>query len=224
MEGARKMDAHMKSTIDDRVQMTMKALEANGMPAFYAADSHEAVKMVQYFMKKGDVISCGGSVTLKKSGIQDLMKSGDYNFLDRESAGKTGEEIYHQALNCDVYLTGTNAITEKGELYNVDGNGNRVAALVYGPEKVLVVAGINKIVRDLDAAVFRVKTVAAPANGKRLQKDTPCAKTGRCIYPDSSDMTKGCSSEGRMCRHFLVTGKQIKKRIHVILIGESLGY
>lgn len=218
------MDVHMKNTMDDRVQWTMKALEANGMRASYAATSQEAVQIVKSLLKKGDVISCGGSVTLKESGIHELMKSGEYNFLDRDAAGKSGGEIYHQALNCDVYLTGTNAITEKGELYNVDGNGNRVAALVYGPETVLVVAGVNKIVRDLDAAVYRVKTIAAPANGKRLQKDTPCAKTGRCLYPDSSDMTKGYSSDGRMCRHFLVTGKQIKKRIYVILIGESLGY
>lgn len=218
------MDVHMKNTMDNRVQWTMKALEANGMPAYYAKTSQEAAGIVKTLLKKGDVISCGGSVTLKESGIHDLMKSGEYQFLDREAAGSTGAEIYHQALSCDAYLTGTNAITEKGELYNVDGNGNRVAAFVYGPEKVLVVAGINKIVRDLDAAVYRVKTVAAPANGKRLKKDTPCAKTGRCIAPDSADMTKGCNSEGRMCRHFLVTGKQIKKRIYVVLIGESLGY
>lgn len=218
------MDSHMKKTMENRVELTMKSLEANGMPAHYAASSQEAVAIVKSLMKEGDVISCGGSVTLKESGVYELMKSAAYHFLDREAAGKSGAEIYHQALNCDVYLTGTNAITEKGELYNVDGNGNRVAALVYGPEKVLVVSGINKIVRNLDAAVYRVKTVAAPANGKRLQKDTPCAKTGRCIYPDSSDMTKGCGSEGRMCRHFLVTGKQTKKRIYVILIGEDLGY
>lgn len=214
----------MKNTMDDRIQWTMRALEANGMRASYTATSQEAVQIVKSLLKKGDVISCGGSVTLKESGIHELMKSGEYNFLDRDAAGKSGGEICHQALNCDVYLTGTNAITEKGELYNVDGNGNRVAALVYGPETVLVIAGVNKIVRDLDAAVYRVKTIAAPANGKRLQKDTPCAKTGRCLYPDSSDMTKGCSSDGRICRHFLVTGKQIKKRIYVILIGESLGY
>lgn len=218
------MDLHMQSTEQDRINRTMKALEENGMPAFYSSTGQEAVEIVRSLMNEGDVISCGGSVTLKESGIHALMKSGKYSFLDREANGVSGEMIYHQALNCDVYLMGSNAITEKGELYNVDGNGNRVAALIYGPEKVLVVAGINKIVRDLDGAVYRVKTVAAPANGKRLNKETPCAKTGCCIYPESSDMTKGCSSDGRMCRPYLVTGKQIKKRIHVILVGENLGY
>ncbi|MBO5928730.1 MAG: LUD domain-containing protein, partial [Clostridia bacterium] len=116
-------------------------------------------------------------------------------------------------------------ITKNGELYNVDGNGNRVAALCYGPKKVILVVGCNKIVDDLPAAVKRVKTVAAPLNARRLHCQTPCAETGHCLCPDSLSSMDGCASPGRICGMGVVTGRQRNKgRIHVILVGESLGY
>ena len=126
------------------------------------------------------------------------------------------DEIFRKSFFSDTYLTSTNAITENGELYNVDGYGNRVAAMIYGPKSVIVVAGINKIVKDLDQAVERVKRIAAPANSIRLDKNTPCTKTGYCV---------DCKKDDRICCSYTVLGHQKQKnRIKVILVGESLGY
>ena len=131
-------------------------------------------------LQPGDVVTCGGSMTLAESGVRDLLKSGDYQFLDREIMDP--EEVYRRTFSADVFLMSANAITEEGQLYNVDGNGNRVAALIYGPKRVIVVAGINKLVSNLEAAIARVKCMAAPANGVRLETRTPCSRLGRCAF------------------------------------------
>ena len=160
-------------------------------------------------------------MTLAECGVRDLLKSGEYNFLDRETAD--AQEVYRKTFSADAFLMSANAITEDGELYNVDGNGNRVAALIYGPKRVIVVAGVNKLVRDLDEAISRVKCMAAPANGVRLQTHTPCSRMGRCSGADGR-MTAGCASERRMCCQYVVTGYQREDRIRVVLVGEELGY
>ena len=160
-------------------------------------------------------------MTLRETGVWDLMKNGPYEFLDRETMPQ--EEVYRKTFSADVFLTSANAITEHGELYNVDGNGNRVAALIFGPKRVIVVAGINKIVRNLDQAILRVKTMAAPANGVRLETRTPCSRIGQCAACEGG-MTDGCASERRMCCQYVVTGYQRTDRIRVVLVGESLGY
>ena len=139
---------------------------------------------------------------------------------------------YHEdrkeAYNASFYLVSANAITMHGELYEVDARSNRVSAMLFGPEKVIVIAGINKIVPDLHAAVERVKTQAAPANAIRLAKDTPCAKKGSCISPlcsDSSFGSAGCMSDDRICSNMVVFSRQsVKNRIAVIIVGEDLGY
>lgn len=215
------MESNKQFVLEAKVERTMKALAKNRMPAVYAPTKEAAVKAVQALLKDGDVISCGGSVTLAESGVRSLMQSGAYEFIDREKIPP--EEAYLRTFSADVFLTSANAITEDGELYNVDGNGNRVAALIYGPKKVIVVAGINKIVRDLDEAVLRVKTMAAPANGVRLETRTPCSRMGRCTACDGR-MTSGCASDRRMCCQYVVTGYQRADRIRVVLVGEELGY
>ena len=127
-----------------------------------------------------------------------------------------------------MYFTSTNAVTENGELYNVDGTGNRVAAIVYGPKSVVVVCGYNKIVRDLKEAEMRVKEIAAPANTIRLNKNTYCSKCGVCVSAkdgESTGLAKGCKSEDRICCSYLVSGYQRQKnRIKVIIVGEELGF
>ncbi len=215
------MDENLKFVLDARIKRTMKALERNRIPTFFAPSRAEAVKTVGALLKEGESISCGGSVTLEESGIRALMESGKYRFIDRTKMDP--REAYLKTFDADVFLTSANAITENGELYNVDGNGNRVAALIYGPRRVIVVAGVNKIVRDLDEAVSRVKTVAAPANGVRLNTETPCSKQGRCTGC-AGGMTAGCASEKRMCCQYVVTGYQREERIRVVLVGEDLGY
>lgn len=215
------MDENKKQVLAQKVQQVIEALGKNNMPATYVPTGREAVKAVKALLQPGDVISCGGSVTLAESGIRTLMQSPEYIFLDRETMPPA--EAYAKTFTSDVFLTGCNAITAQGELYNVDGNGNRVAALIYGPKRVIVVAGVNKLVRDLSEAAYRVKTLAAPANGVRLHTETPCAKTGRCVQWEG-EMTQGCNHSNRMCCQYVVTGYQRNNRIQVILVGEELGY
>lgn len=224
------MDSSKKETVKIRAMAAMKALEANNMNAYYAETAEDAKNIVKSIMKSGDVVTHGGSVTLAECGITDLLKSGEYTYLDRSAAGLSNEDIeqiYRKTFSADVYLTSTNAITENGELYNVDGNSNRVAPMLFGPQKVIVVAGYNKIVNTLDDAVKRVKEIAAPANCIRLKKDTYCAKSGECVSLKSSSpyMCSGCKSEDRICRNYVVMASQrIKGRINVIIVGQELGY
>ena len=209
-----------------QVERTLKALAKTRIPAVSVPTCQEAVKAVKDMLQPGDVVTCGGSMTLAESGVRDLLKSGDYQFLDREIMDP--EEVYRRTFSADVFLMSANAITEEGQLYNVDGNGNRVAALIYGPKRVIVVAGINKLVPNLEAAIARVKCMAAPANGVRLETRTPCSRLGRCASCQGGEtvnsMTEGCASEKRMCCQYVVTGYQRTDRIRVVLVGEELGY
>ena len=167
--------------------------------------------------------SCGGSVTLKECGVDALMRSGDYNFLDRAKADDVAK-LYRDCFSADAYLTSANAVTEKGELVNVDGNANRVGCITFGPKKVIFVVGANKIVKDIAEGFKRVKTVAAPKNAVRLNTATPCRELGHCICVDG-DIGDGCKSHQRMCVQYVVTAFQRdKNRIKVIITPESLGY
>lgn len=222
------MDANVKSIITKRLERTAENLRKNNMEAYIAEDCAEAVKIAEGLMKEGDTISCGGSVSLAESGVLDLMKSGKYNFLDRSQAKDRDEveEIYRKTFCADVFLTSSNAVTENGELYNVDGNSNRVAAICYGPKSVIFVVGYNKIVRNIDEAVSRVKTCAAPPNSTRLNCGTPCTVTGECVSLKSGgDMPSGCRCDGRICCNYVVSAQQRHKgRMKVILVKEQLGY
>lgn len=213
------MDESKKTVLGKRIEKTMKALEKNKMKPFYAETRQQALELVKELLQPGQTVACGGSVTLDECGILQLLRSGDYHFLDRSAPGLTPEQskgMLKQAFLADVYLLSANAITENGELYNVDGNSNRVAALAFGPDSVIVVAGYNKIVADLPAAVERVKKIAAPANATRLHCKTPCAAVGECM---------DCHSDGRICCNYLVSAQQRHQdRIKVILVGEELGY
>lgn len=210
------------------LERTAKGLEMNNMKPIIAETSADALEIVKTLIKEGDTIASGGSMTLAETGIMELLRSGAYNYLDR--AGKTGEEaeeVYRAAFSADVYLTSSNAITESGELYNVDGNSNRVAAICYGPKSVIVVAGRNKIVPELKDAVMRVKRFAAPMNTARLGCETYCKSKGVCMAIETGDdgMTSGCRSESRICCSFVVSAQQrVKDRIKVILVNEDLGY
>lgn len=213
-----------------KMEKTAEALRKNNMEVYIVDNCKEAVCQVEALLKEGETISCGGSETLKESGIMDLMKSGKYNFLDRSKAEtrEDAEEIYRKTFFADTFLTSANAVTENGEIYNVDGNSNRVAAIAFGPKSVIFIVGVNKIVRCLDCAVKRVKDTAAPCNGVRLKTNTPCEKTGECISLSNGtgcNMTSGCQSEGRMCCNYLVSAHQRhKNRFKVILVNEELGY
>jgi L-lactate utilization protein LutB len=213
------MDSSLKSVLDKQIQKTIENLEKNNISVIYTESKKQVAAKVSELLKDGETIACGGSMSLLECGVMDLIRSGRYNFLDRYAKGLSAdqiEEIHRRSFMADTYITGTNAITENGDLYNVDGRGNRVAAMIYGPKSVIVVAGINKLVKDIDGAVERVRRIAGPANATRLGLNTPCVKTGFCIQ---------CRSDERICSVYTVFGHQrIKDRIKVILVGESLGY
>ena len=197
----------------------IKNLEKRHFECHYCKTAEEAVTLASELVPSGSTVSFGGSMTLAESGMADALKQrSDITLLDRSTAGSPEEvkEIYHKSLNADYYFMSSNAITTDGELVNIDGTGNRAAALIYGPEHVVILAGMNKVSPSLEEAVSRVKNVASPMNANRLNRKTPCAATGLC-----SD----CLSPECFCSHTVITRKSApEKRIKVILIGESLGY
>lgn len=205
--------------METRIQRTMENLEKNNMKVFFVKNKEELISKVKEIIKEGETISVGGSITLFETGIIDLLKSGKYNYLDRYKENLTPKdikEIYRKSFFADSYFVSSNAITENGELYNVDGTGNRVAAMIYGPDKVIVIAGTNKIVKDVDEAIERNEKISAPMNTKRLNKNTPCAKVGYCMH---------CKSKERICNEYtLIRYQREENRIYVILMDEELGY
>ena len=213
------MDENKKFVLDKKIARTIENLNKNNMDAYYVQNSAEMLQKVGELLQDGNTVSVGGSMTLFETGLIEFLRNGNYNFLDRYKDGLTPsgiKNIYRESFSADAYLASCNAITEKGEIYNVDGNGNRVAAMIYGPDSVLLVVGVNKIVKGIDEAVERNRRYAAPANAKRLNRDTPCASLGYCT---------DCSSPDRICSSYVVLRQQqIKGRIKVIIVGEDLGY
>ncbi len=220
----------MTENIRNRIDTVIANLKKNKMDAYYCDTKEDACKLVKTLIQKGNVISSGGSVTLKQTGVYDIITSDDYNYLDRSTPGITREEVeevYRKTFSADVFFTSTNAVTENGELYNVDGNSNRVAAILYGPKSVVVICVYNKIVKNIDEAVKRVKTKAAPPNTVRLNIDTYCSKNGECVsmQQENAELCSGCHSDGRICCNYVVCAQQRHAgRIKVIIIGEEYGY
>ncbi len=217
--------------MNENVSKVMKSLESNNIKAVYAETKAEVCETVKDMLFKGAVITAGGSMSLKESGVWDIINSPEYDFRDRTKQGISEEErtkAHKAAVGCDFFFCSTNAVTEKGELVNVDGNANRIASIAFGPKKVVMVVGVNKIVKDIDEGFLRVKKIAAPKNAVRLNTGTPCQKLGHCVSLLKSDcpaMTDGCKSPNRMCVEYLITGFQkTGNRITVILCGETLGY
>ena len=197
---------------------TVKALKSRFFEAWYFDNESEAVEKIFSLIPKDHVVSWGGSLTVAGLGIQKGLEERGYKVMDSDKAASPEErlEIMRRALLCDTYISGVNAISEDGRLVNIDGNGNRVAATIYGPGQVIIAAGMNKVVKTLDHAITRAQTIAAPANIQRFPDlKTPCAETGSC---------DDCKSPDSICS-FIVTIKASKPagRIKVILIGKDLG-
>lgn len=210
------MDKNTTQVISIKIQKTMENLIKNNMEPYYVDSCKDVVGLVQKLCPEGRRVACGGSMTLVESGVMDLLRSGKYEFFDREAKGVDQDEVLRKAFSCDAYFMSSNAVTENGELYNIDGRGNRVAALIYGPKTVFVIIGYNKIVADLNVAARRVCEMAAPANTIRLGVNTPCAKVGTCC---------DCHSSDRICCNYVVSKYQrVGGRIKVIIVGEPLGY
>ena len=213
------MDQYAKFVVDARVNRTMENLEKNNISAYRVETEEEALQKLEELIPAGALVGVGGSMTLFEIDAIDFLRKGSYDFLDRYKEGITPaemKEMYRKSFSADAYLTSSNAITENGELYNVDGTGNRVAAMLYGPDRVIVIVGINKLVKDIEQAILRVKEIAAPANNIRLNKSNPCAKVGYCM---------DCKVDSRICNEYTVIKRQgVKGRIHVIIVNKELGY
>ena len=193
-------------------------MKKKNMEGYYCATSAEAVEKALSLMPEGSSVTWGGSVTLSECGLMDALQKNNYELIDRMSA-KTPEEarqLYGQQVLADFFLMSSNAITIDGELVNIDGHSNRVACLCCGPKNVIVIAGMNKVVSDIDSGIKRVQNFAAPPNTVRLNRNTPCAKTGKC---------GNCYSSDCICSQIVITRRSsIPNRIKVILVGEELGF
>ena len=203
---------------EKQVERTIKALKKNNFDAVFVPDGKTAFEEVMKRIPDGVTVAVGGSMTLTQIGLLDALEKRKIHFLWPNRQGKTPEEVHgliQKSFGADIFLTGTNAITEDGKLYNVDATGNRVGAMFIGPKKVIVVSGVNKIVADMDAAEKRVKWWVAPQNAKRLNRKTPCVETGVCA---------DCSSPDRICNIYVTLGKKpARTEVVVILIGQELG-
>ncbi len=196
----------------------IKEMETRGIEAFYCQSKKEALEKALELIPEKSTVAWGGSESIKELGLISALYDGNYNLLDRAKAENQDEidEIYRKAFFSDFYLMSTNAFTIDGKLVNIDGTGNRVAAMIYGPKNVIVAAGMNKLEMDEESAVSRAHNKAAAINALRLDKKTPCGKTGIC---------NDCKSDDCICCQVVVTRKSKPKgRIKVILVGEELGY
>lgn len=213
------MNKNISIITDLRVAKTIKALEKNLMKGYYVKSRDELLSLIDSLIKEDKLITAGGSMTLDETGVKAHLKE-NYNgiFKDRDDCNTPEEvgELYRKAFSADTFFASSNAVTEEGELYNVDGNGNRVSAMIFGPKQVILVVGTNKIVPDMKAAETRLEKIAAPANTVRLGCDTPCSKVGECCH---------CHSERRICCSYVRLGQQrVKDRIKVIFVEGEYGF
>ena len=200
-----------------RGELLVKNLRSRHYEAYYCETKEAALEKALELIPKGATVGWGGTMSAQQIGLIDAMNNGEYNAIDRDKAPNPQERVkaMKRCLLADVFITGANALSMDGQMVNIDGNGNRVAAIVYGPDSVVVIAGMNKVMDSLEAAVIRARTVAAPMNKQRFALQTPCEITGTC---------GDCKSEGCICNQILVTrNSKPAGRIKVVLVGEDLG-
>lgn len=202
---------------EKRGKILVKNLQSRHFDAYYCADKAEALKKVLELIPEGASVGWGGAMSCEQIGLMDALRAGNYRAMDRNLA-KTPEEreqMMRDMLHADVFLAGANGLSLDGQMVNIDGMGNRVAAIVYGPKHIIVVAGMNKVEDTLEAAVTRARTVAAPSNNQRFGNDNPCSVTGAC---------GNCKNESCICNQILITRHcRPAGRIKFVLVGEDLG-
>jgi hypothetical protein len=211
--------------MNEQIGELLARLRRNNLSALHVANREQALATVLSMIPEGAVVGYGDSLTLRQIGLVDALTEGPYVFLNPWAPGNTVEEnvrLKKRALTADVFVTGTNALTLDGKLVNMDGHGNRVAAMLFGPDKVIIVVGINKIVADLDAALARIRKQAAPLNVQRhpdFDPLPPCGVTGEC-----SD----CASPWRICNKTVIIEREYSNSRYapvttVVIVGEALG-
>lgn len=212
---------HKKACWQLQAGQIIKNLKKRGIAGIYCESSAQAVAEVCGMIPAGSLVGLGGSETILETGLVDALRQMDIRLLDRYKEGVSKVEVddmRRQGLAADIFICSSNAITADGRLVNMDGTGNRVAAMIFGPAKVIVLAGMNKVAPDLDAAIARVRNSAAPANSLRVGVETPCSKTGFCQDPH-------CHPPHRICCQLVVTEASMTPgRVSVVLVGADLGY
>lgn len=202
---------------EKRGQILIQNLKKRHFDAHYCATREEALNKALELIPEGSLVGWGGARSAQEIGLMDALNQGNYRTIDRDKM-KTPEEKQQAARDCfnaDFFITGANGMSLDGQMVNVDGTGNRVGAIIYGPKSVLVVAGMNKVMESLEDAVKRARTVAAPMNQQRFLGDTPCTVTGVCA---------DCKSEACICNQIVITRNcRPAGRIIFIMVGEELG-
>ena len=212
------MNENKKKMYDLSGPKTVEAMKKRHFDAYYCSTAAEAVEKALELIPKTDSVSWGGVMTVDELGLKQRLAQEGYTLIDRDTAKDPAEKqaLMHQALSCGTFLMSSNAISEDGQLVNIDGIGNRVAALCFGPKQVIVVAGMNKVAADLDGAVSRARHIAAPANAQRFDGKTPCTVNGQC---------GDCTSPDCICSQMVITRFcKPAGRIKVVLVGEELGF
>jgi len=196
-------------------EKTIKGLSSRNMTGYWAETREDALKLALSLIPENSSIAMGGAMSVHEIGLFKCLKEGPYYFIDRNDYADKRVAML-AAYDADVFLSRVNAMTDDGILVNIDGNANRVSAIAQGPKKVVFIVGMNKVCDDLDGAMKRARSVAAPANAQRFGLNTPCSKTGKCM---------DCKSPDTICCQFLITRfSRHAGRIHVILVNDSLGF
>lgn len=212
------MENAKRNYFDKRGELLVKNLKKRHFDAIYCQTNEEALAKALSWIPEGATVGWGGATSAQQIGLMAAVNAGNYKAIDRDQC-KTPEEREQAAKDClfaDVFLTGANALSLDGEMVNIDGNGNRVGAIVYGPKTVIVIAGMNKVAETLDDAITRARTVAAPINQQRFQLNNPCTVTGTCA---------DCKSESCICNHIVITRHcRPAGRIKFVIVGEELGF
>ena len=203
------MDQNIQKILEIKNKKMQKAFNQNHIELLFLDNKQELLNYLDSLLKDDQTVGVGGSMTLFETGVINYLRNKPVRFLDRYQEGLSRDEIedvFHQSLLADVYLTSSNPI---------DRNGNRVAAMIYGPKKVIVIVGMNKIFDDEDSAIQHIKNISCPANALRLHKNTPCVQVGKCV---------DCQSDDRICSAYVKIARQPLSRMTVLVINEELGY
>jgi hypothetical protein len=215
----KRMEKNVEKLLRIKEKELIQAFEANNMTCLFVKDKDELTHYLKGIFNQQKKVAVGGSVTLNQLGVIDLIRESDVDFIDRYEEGLSRDEMmnrFRESFFADLFITSTNALTMDGCLYNIDGTGNRVAAMIFGPKEVIVIAGLNKICLNEQEAIAHIRECSAPTNAMRLNKKTPCVKTGHCM---------DCRSPERICSSYVKLGYQGQvNRIKIIIVEENLGY
>ena len=212
------MEKVTRDFYDKRGAVLVKNLQKRHFEAYYCATKEAALKQVLALIPEGSSVGWGGAISASQVGVQEAVKAGNYTVIDRDAFSDPAEKLrcMRECFNADFFITGANALSLDGQMVNIDGNGNRVGMIVYGPRNIIVVAGMNKVCATLEDAVKRARTVAAPMNQQRFGLPNPCTCTGSCA---------DCLTETSICNQILITRNcKPTGRIKFVLVGEELGF